>query len=252
MSEPVNGYALVTGASRRIGRAIALDLAAYGYDVAVHYNGSEEDAAAVVTEITEAGGIAAPVSADLGNHDEVLALIHNAGEAVGGPITTLINNASLFEEDTVETVTAQSWNAHLSVNTLAPLLLTQALAASLGDQSGNVINIVDQRVWRLNPGFTSYTASKAALWALTQTTAQALAPRVRVNAIGPGPVLQSIHQTDHDFAAEASNVPLGKGPELTEICRAVRFLLETPSMTGQMIALDGGQHLAWQTPDFVE
>ncbi|WP_308909357.1 SDR family oxidoreductase [Pseudokordiimonas caeni] len=248
------GAALVTGASQRIGRAVALDLASHGHAVALHCResglaGAEETAAL----IREKGGIAAIVQGDLADAAAVSRLIPDAATALARPIDILINNASLFEPDDIGTLTTESWQAHLSVNTLAPLLLTQALAAALpSGMKGNVINLIDQRVWRLNPTFMSYTASKAALWTLTQTTAQALAPHIRVNAIGPGPVLPSIHQTRETFDHEAAKVPLGHGPTLDEICASVRFLLETPSMTGQMLALDGGQHLAWQTPDIVE
>ncbi|WCL55465.1 SDR family oxidoreductase [Gimibacter soli] len=248
------GAALVTGAGQRIGRAIALDLAAHGHAVALHCRehglaGAEETAALIRGK----GGEAAIVQADLAEAAVVQKIVPEAAAALGQPIEILINNASLFEPDEINTLTAASWQAHLSVNTLAPLLLTQTLAAGLPAAcQGNVINLIDQRVWRLNPTFMSYTASKAALWTLTQTTAQALAPRVRVNAIGPGPVLPSIHQTKKTFDQEAAKVPLGHGPTLDEICASVRFLLETPSMTGQMLALDGGQHLAWQTPDIVE
>ena len=245
--------ALVTGAGLRIGRAIAVDLAAHGHAVALHYRSSEEEARAVMKTIVDAGGRAALVRADLADPVAAERLVAAAADALGGPVLTLVNNASLFEADTLATLTPAGWQAHLSVNTLAPLLLTQALAAALpAGKKANVINMIDQRVWRLDPTFMSYTASKAALWTLTRTTAQALAPYVRVNAIGPGPTLQSTHQSAADFAAEAASVPLERGPDLAEICRAVRFLLETPSMTGQMLALDGGQHLGWLPAAFTE
>ena len=159
----------------------------------------------------------------------------------------------MFEHDDVKSFTPDSWDKHLDVNLLAPLLLTQGLAAKLPrGRNGNVINIIDQRVWRLTPNFLSYTVSKSGLWTPTQTLAQALAPRVRVNAIGPGPVLPSPRQTKAQFAAQVRKLPLQHGPQVEEICKTVSFILETPSMTGQMIALDGGQHIAWQTPDVAD
>ena len=242
---------LITGAGKRIGRTLALSLAGQGHAIAVHYNRSAGEAEEVVGRIRKAGGSAASVGADLADEGAVASLMARAAEAVG-PITTLINNASLFEQDDVWTATRDSWDAHMSVNLRAPFVLTQSLAKALPDgANGNVVNIIDHRVWKLNPMFATYTLSKAGLWTLTRTLAQALAPRIRVNGIGPGPVLASIHQTSRTFAAEADNVLLGHGPTPEEIAHAVRFILATPSMTGQMIALDGGQHLAWQTPDLV-
>ncbi len=242
--------ALVTGAGKRIGSAIALDLAKQGYSVAVHYNASEEDAQNTVQEIKRAGGTAYAVQANLNDEAQASGLIEKAVKQLQAPLTTLVNNASLYKKDTIHSLDADNWYAHHRVNFLAPVLLSQAFAKALpADQTGNVINIIDQRVWKLNPQYMSYTTSKAGLWTVTQTMAQALAPLIRVNAIGPGPTLQSIHQNEETFTEETSNVLLGRGPQLQEICNTVRFLLETPSVTGQMIAVDGGQHLAWQTPD---
>jgi NAD(P)-dependent dehydrogenase (short-subunit alcohol dehydrogenase family) len=235
---------LITGAGRRIGRAIALDLAQHGWRVAVHYRQSRTEAEALTAEIVRSGGVAAALPADLANLDEVQSLIPRCADALGPPVC-LVNNASEFSPDTIGSVTSESWDTHLDINLKAPVFLAQALYASLPiEREGNVINIIDQRVWRPTPDFFSYTISKAGLWTATQTLAQAMAPRVRVNAIGPGPVLQSVHQTSADFAAETLTTPLQRGPSLPEIAAAVRFILATPSMTGQMIALDGGQHLA--------
>jgi NAD(P)-dependent dehydrogenase (short-subunit alcohol dehydrogenase family) len=236
--------ALITGAARRIGRAIALDLAAHGWQVAIHYRNSRDEAEALATEIARTGGKAAALHANLADIDDVLSLIPRCAEALGAP-TCLINNASEFFLDTIGSVMPAGWDTHLEINLKAPVFLAQALYANLpSGVEGNVINIIDQRVWRPTPDFFSYTISKAGLWTATQTLAQAFAPRVRVNAIGPGPVLQSVHQTAADFAAETLTTPLQRGPSLPEIATAVRFILATPSMTGQMIALDGGQHLA--------
>ena len=236
---------LITGAARRIGRAIALDLAADGWHVAVHYRRSREDAEALAAGIVAAGGKAAAVPGDLADAADVARLVPRAAEALGAAPTCLINNASEFLLDSISSLTAETWDTHLDINLKAPVFLTQALARHLPDGvSGNVINIIDQRVWNLTPEFFSYTISKAGLWTATQTLAQALAPRIRVNAIGPGPVLQSVHQTPQDFAAEQESTLLKRGPSPEEIANAVRFILATPSMTGQMIALDAGQHLS--------
>ena len=236
--------ALITGSARRIGRTIALDLAAHGWRVAIHYRNSRDEAEALANEIQQAGGAAVSVSANLADLADVQSLIERCAEALG-PVTCLVNNASEFFLDTIGSVTPQGWDTHLDINLKAPVFLAQALYANLpAGVEGNVINIIDQRVWRPTPDFFSYTISKAGLWTATQTLAQAMAPRVRVNAIGPGPVLQSVHQTQADFAAETLTTPLQRGPSLPEIAAAVRFILATPSMTGQMIALDGGQHLA--------
>jgi NAD(P)-dependent dehydrogenase (short-subunit alcohol dehydrogenase family) len=244
MPQSIPPTALITGAARRIGRAIALDLAAHGWRVAIHYRRSRDEAEALAGEIDRAGGTAAALYANLGDINDVQALIGSCGQTLGTP-TCLVNNASEFFLDTMGSVTPAGWDTHLDINLKAPVFLAQALYANLPDGvEGNVINIIDQRVWRPTPDFFSYTISKAGLWTATQTLAQAMAPRVRVNAIGPGPVLQSVHQTQSDFAAETLSTPLQRGPSLPEIAAAVRFILATPSMTGQMIALDGGQHLA--------
>lgn len=236
---------LITGSARRIGRAIAMDLAANGWQVCVHYRRSGEEAQALVEDIRRAGGAAAALSADLAVHEEVQSLVPRCADALGPP-ACLINNASEFLLDTVATTKPETWDTHLDINLKAPVFLAKSLYLALPDNvSGNVINIIDQRVWKLTPEFFSYTISKAGLWTATRTLAQALAPRVRVNAIGPGPVLKSVHQTDADFSRETASTLLKKGPTPEEIAAAVRFILASPSLTGQMIALDGGQHLTW-------
>ena len=236
---------LITGSARRIGRAIARDLAESGWQVCVHYRRSAEDAEALVADIRRTGGSAAALAADLAVEAEVASLVPRCTDLLGTPVC-LINNASEFLVDTVATMTSDTWDTHLDINLKAPVLLAKSLFLALPhDAAGNVINIIDQRVWKLTPDFFSYTISKAGLWTATRTLAQALAPRVRVNAIGPGPVLKSIHQTEADFAREAASTLLGRGPTPEEIAAAVRFILASPSLTGQMIALDGGQHLTW-------
>ncbi|MCC7168225.1 MAG: SDR family oxidoreductase [Rhodospirillales bacterium] len=240
--------ALVTGAGLRIGRALALDLARQGFAVAVHYHRSQAPAQAVVAEIVGLGGRAAALGADLAKEAEVAGLVPQAVAALGS-LGCLINNASVFELDSVETATRQSWDLHMEINLRAPFVLAQAFAAQLPQgHTGNVVNIIDQRVWNLTPYFTSYTLSKAGLWTLTQTLALALAPRVRVNAVGPGPTLPSPRQSQAQFDRQCAAMPLRRGTSPEEICQAVRYILSAPAMTGQMIALDGGQHLGWAQP----
>ncbi|MCC7276117.1 MAG: SDR family oxidoreductase [Alphaproteobacteria bacterium] len=237
--------ALVTGAGRRIGRALALDLARSGWAVAVHHHGSGEAAAAVVETILAAGGRAIAVAGDLADETATATLVGRAAAALG-PVGVLVNNASVFERDEALTATRESWDAHLAVNLRAPFVLTQSLARALPrDAEGVVVNLLDERVWSLTPHFVSYTVSKSALWTLTRTLALALAPRIRVNGIGPGPTLPSPRQSPGQFAAQCASVPLGRGTSPEEICTALRFILDASSMTGQMIALDGGQHLQW-------
>lgn len=239
--------ALVTGGGRRIGRAIALDLARQGFAVAVHCHHSTNDADEVAAEIAAMGGRAVVLAADLGREDEVAALIGRA-EAALGALGLLVNNASVFERDDALGADRASWDLHMEVNLRAPFVLTQDFARRLPQAAeGVVVNLLDQRVWNLTPHFTSYTLSKAALWAATQTLALALAPRIRVVGIGPGPALPSARQTDAQFAAQVAGLPLERGTSPDEVCRTLRFLLATPSITGQMIALDGGQHLGWTT-----
>jgi NAD(P)-dependent dehydrogenase (short-subunit alcohol dehydrogenase family) len=244
--------ALITGAARRIGKRMAMDLAAQGWAVAIHYNSSRDEAQAVASEIAEAGGRAAIVQGDLSSPAAPQKIIQAAVEELG-PLTCLINNASRFEPDEADTVTVDDWDSHLDTNLRAPVFLSQAFAAQLPDgEQGNIINIIDQRVWKLNPTFFSYTASKSALWTVTRTLAQSLAPRIRVNAIGPGPALPNVRMNDDDFAKQASLTLLQRGTSPEEISAALLFILSAPALTGQMIVLDGGQHLVWQTPDVTD
>ncbi|EAQ05138.1 short chain dehydrogenase [Pseudooceanicola batsensis HTCC2597] len=251
--------ALVTGAAKRIGRAIAIELAEQGYDVAVHYGGSEAEAQEVVARIRDMGREAHAVQADLAREAEVQELVPAASAALGGPLTCLVNNASVFEHDTVETATRDSWDRHVECNLRAPFVLTQSFAAQCprarADTSGEavaqgcVVNLVDQRVRKLTPEFMTYTLTRAALWTLTQTTAQALAPHVRVNAIGPGPTLQAESQDDDQFARQRAATVLERGSSPEDICQALRYILNARALTGQLLCIDGGQHLGWQTPD---
>ncbi|HIF09388.1 MAG TPA: SDR family oxidoreductase [Sneathiellales bacterium] len=242
------GTVLVTGGGARIGRAISLDLGMRGWHVVVQYLHSDDGAQQVVEDIIKAGSKAIVLQADLSKPEAVQAIIPRATAELG-PLKCLINNASVFENDDISSVDLTSWRAHMDVNLHAPLILTQAFAAQAVADGGNVINILDQRVWKLTPFFLSYTVSKAALWTLTQTLAMALAPGIRVNGVGPGPTLPSPRQTDAQFAQQCASTLLQRGASPEEICAAIQFILSTPSMTGQMIALDGGQHLAWQSPE---
>jgi NAD(P)-dependent dehydrogenase (short-subunit alcohol dehydrogenase family) len=242
------GAALVTGAAKRIGRAIALDLAADGWDVAIHFNASEAEAREVVASIEKGGRRACALKADLSQEAETGTLVRRAVAELG-PLTLLVNNASVFETDGWNTATRASWDEHLEANLRAPFVLTQDFARQLPENiEGNVVNLLDQRVWNPTPAFMSYTVSKLGLWGLTQTLALALAPRIRVNGIGPGPAMANIRQTQAQFDEQCASMPLKRGTSPEEICRALRFILLAPSMTGQMIALDGGQHLGWAPP----
>ena len=242
---PTHRTVLITGAGRRIGRAMAEALGADGWAVGVHYHGSPAEADDVVRTVTASGGRAKALRADLADPAAVAGLIPACAAALG-PVGALINNASLFERDDIQSATLKSWETHINVNLRAPFFLSQAFAAGLasGDH-GAIINIIDERVWHLTPHFATYTVSKAGLWTLTQTLALALAPNIRVNAVGPGPTLPSPRQTPDQFAAQCQSMPLGRGTTPAEICAAVKFILAAPAMTGQMIALDGGQHLGW-------
>ena len=240
-----HGTVLITGAARRIGRAIALVLAENGWNVAVNYKSSAKDADVLVAEIEAFGVQAIKIRCDLNDQDQLVSLIPECCERLAPP-TCVINNASTFQPDHVPELNTALWDEHLAINLKAPVFLAQAMVTHLpAEASGNIINIIDQRVWRLTPDFFSYTISKAGLWTATQTLAQALAPRVRVNAVGPGPVLKSIHQTDDEFSSEVRSTLLKQAPAPEDIARAVQFILQTPAMTGQMIALDSGQHLVW-------
>jgi NAD(P)-dependent dehydrogenase (short-subunit alcohol dehydrogenase family) len=245
ISETIPRTALVTGGAQRLGRAIAVELAAHGFDIAIHCHNSTEAAEATLADIQALGRRAVVLRADLAIEDDVTRLIPLATEALG-PIGVLVNNASRFDRDEWNDATRESWDAHMEPNLRAPFVLTQAFALALpAAHEGVIINMIDQRVWSLTPHFVSYTISKAALWALTQTMALALAPRIRVNAIGPGPALPSPRQDAGQFARQSASVPLGHGTTPAEIGRAVIAILGLPAMTGQMIALDGGQHLQW-------
>lgn len=241
--------ALVTGGAVRIGRQIVLDLAKDGWSVAIHYGASEQEARDLVAEVEASGGTAVPLQADLESAAGVEGLIDLAADAIG-PLTCLVNNAARFERDDIHTMTRASWDTHMDTNLYAPMVLSQKFAEALpSGAQGNIINIVDQRVMRPTPFFASYTISKIGLWAATQTLAQALAPNIRVNAVGPGPTLPSPRQSLEHFNRQVAATPLGTQTRPEDVSRAVMMILNTPSMTGQLIVLDGGQNIAWATPD---
>lgn len=248
MGQETKCTALVTGAGRRIGRAIARALARAGYAVALHARASRAEAEAVAGEIAAGGGRATVVLADLTDHEALRGLV--AAAAAFGPLTLLVNNAGAFEPDDIETLARERLERTFAVNLAAPLFLAQAFAAQAPDGAdASIVNILDQRVFRPTPRFLSYTLSKSALHTATTTLAQALAPKLRVNAVAPGPTLPSPRQAPEDFAAQAAAVPLGRGPTPEDIAAAVLYLAQAQSVTGVTIAVDGGQHLSWRTPD---
>jgi NAD(P)-dependent dehydrogenase (short-subunit alcohol dehydrogenase family) len=239
---------LITGAAKRVGRAIALEFARAGWDIALHFRDSRKDAAALAREIENLGRRTALVQADLEDEAAVEAILPSAIAQLG-PVAALVNNASLFERDEALDVTREGWDRQLAVNLRAPFVLMQQFARLLPqDVPGAIVNILDQRVWNLTPHFVSYTVSKTALWTLTQTMALALAPRVRVNAVGPGPILPNDNQSAEQFQIHWSSLPLQRMIHPADVARTVRFLIEAPALTGQMIAVDGGEHLAWAQP----
>jgi NAD(P)-dependent dehydrogenase (short-subunit alcohol dehydrogenase family) len=253
--------ALVTGAGGRLGRAMAVYLASRGFSVAVHYAASADGARETLRLVEAAGGQGATLQADMLDDAATEQLFAQARDALGGEITCLVNNASIFEYDTIDSATRTSWDRHMQSNLRAPFVLTQAMAAQglearrddIGEllSSGVIVNMIDQRVRKLTPEFMTYTLAKMGLWALTQTSAQALAPVIRVNAIGPGPTLQGARQTSEHFAKQRANTILERGASAEDITAALGYILDAPALTGQLLCIDGGQHLGWQTPDVV-
>ncbi|MEY8144635.1 SDR family oxidoreductase [Falsihalocynthiibacter sp. CO-5D18] len=240
---PQSCAVLVTGAAKRLGRSIAVDLAAAGWPVVIHYNGSKDAAIQVKNAIEEDGGRAEIVQADLSLEEDVNSLIERA-ENLLGPIGVLINNASVFEWDDLSSATAESFTRHMDIHVKTPLILCQHFAKRLSESAGGIIvNLIDSRVLNPTPRHLTYTLSKTGLWALTQALAQEFAPRIRVNAIGPGPILPQVGQTEEEFRARCACLPLQRPATLSEVCASVRFLIAQRGITGQMIALDGGGHL---------
>jgi NAD(P)-dependent dehydrogenase (short-subunit alcohol dehydrogenase family) len=241
------GVALVTGAGQRIGRAIATALAGAGYSIAIHCRRSKDEAKSLATEIAKAGGRSAIVVADLADEKAVAQLIPESAAAIG-PLSLLVNSAAVFEPDRIGSLDRARWDRQFAINLIAPVFLTDAFAAQAPD-GASIVNLVDQRVFKLTPHFLSYTLTKSALAAATHTLAQALAPKIRVNGIAPGPTLPSSRQDPAEFARQAARLPLGHGPTPDDISQAVLFLASARSTTGVIVSVDGGQHIAWQTPD---
>ena len=247
--------ALVTGAARRLGRAMALKLSQRGYDVAIHYSSSEQAASELVSCIRASGRRAVAIGANLLDESQSQALVDHAANALNGQLCCLINNASIFEEDSIDNASRTSWDRHIESNLRAPFVLMQNFAKqsprSIRDGAGEsksralIVNMLDQRIHRPTPEFMSYTVAKMGLWALTRTAAQALSPDIRVNAIGPGPTLQGTHQSKEQFVEERASTILGRGACPEDICAALDYFLCAPTVTGQLICPDGGQHLIW-------
>jgi NAD(P)-dependent dehydrogenase (short-subunit alcohol dehydrogenase family) len=251
--------ALVTGAAQRLGRAMALYLARRGHDLAIHYANSAQAAEELAHEIESMGQQAICLRADLLEESALAPLLPQAAAGLGGPLTVLVNNASIFEADSIATATRDSWDRHMMSNLRAPFVLTQAFAAQcpapLPDAAGEplaqglVVNMIDQKVRKLTPEHMTYSIAKMGLWAFTRMAAQELGPRVRVNAIGPGPTLQAADQPRAEYDNSRASTVLGRGANLSDITAALGFFLDAPAVTGQLLCIDGGQHLIWQTPD---
>jgi NAD(P)-dependent dehydrogenase (short-subunit alcohol dehydrogenase family) len=239
---------------------MVLYLAGRGFDVAVHYSTSDAEAEATVSDAQAQGVRSVAVCADLLDESAASGLLPRAAEALGGPVTVLVNNASIFEHDTIRTATRESWDRHIGSNLRAPFLLTQAMAAQ-GLQatvrdgepqaSGLIVNMIDQRVLKPTPEFQTYTIAKFGLWALTRTTAQALAPDIRVNAIGPGPTMKGARQSEEHFLRQRASTLLGRGADAEDVVAALGYFLDAKAVTGQLLCVDGGQHLNWKTPDVI-
>jgi NAD(P)-dependent dehydrogenase (short-subunit alcohol dehydrogenase family) len=246
--------ALVTGAARRIGLAIAERLAGAGYDLAIHSSeATRPEADAAAQHLRKQGCEAVVIAAELADPAQPERIVAAARAALG-PLSVLVNNASIFERDAAETIDVALFDKLMAVNLRAPVLLAQHFAHQVPEgQEAVIVNLVDQRVWRPTPQFFSYSIAKAGLWWATQTLAQAFAPRrIRVNAVGPGPVLPNTPQGNAGFEKEVAGVLLKRAVAPAEIAEAVLFLVEARNVTGQMIAVDSGQHLAWETPDIPE
>jgi NAD(P)-dependent dehydrogenase (short-subunit alcohol dehydrogenase family) len=240
---------LITGAAKRLGRAIALDLAQHGWNIALHYLSSKEEAEETAQDARKSDVKVSLLKADLSRERDLQALVPRAAKALG-PLDALINSASIFENDDWANATRTSWDRHLETNLRAPFVLSQAFAKQLPrGREGAIVNLIDQRVLKPTPQFLSYSLSKAGLHWLNTTLAQALAPRIRVNAVAPGPTMINARQSTRDFNRQRKATVLGHGANPQDVCDAVRYLLDARATTGEMIAVDGGQNLIWQTPD---
>jgi NAD(P)-dependent dehydrogenase (short-subunit alcohol dehydrogenase family) len=246
--EPQFQSGLVTGGAKRIGRAISLCLSAAGYAVAIHCNRSDHEAQSLKHEIERTGGRCAIVRGDLADGSVAERLIADAGKSLG-PLSLLVNNASVFEEDNIESLSPERWNRQMAINLAAPLFLAKAFAAQAPAGKSSIVNVLDQRVFKPTPLFFSYAVSKAALHSATHMLAQALAPRIRVNGVAPGPTLRSQRQSEDDFAKQSARLPLERNVSADDVAKAVLYLASAEGVTGTVIPVDGGQHIAWQTPE---
>jgi len=244
--------AIVTGAARRIGRAISLRLVSENFRVAIHYGASRHAAEALVRQIEAEGGRAIALGGDLANPLEATRIVEETAENLG-PVDLLVNNAAIFERDSIENLDLTVWRRQFAVNLESPVFLAAAFSRALpADRRGAIVNVIDQRVLRLTPRNLSYTLAKSALWTATQTLAQALAPRIRVNAVAPGPTFANPRDGENGLAHETAGTLLQRRVAGEEIAEAVAYLAKAESVTGQLIAVDAGQHLGWRTPDIVD
>ena len=241
---------IITGGATRIGAAIAKRLAGRGVEIIIHFNKSKSNAEKLKKELSKNLTKVYLVKGNLGNETDVNKIVKFAKSKLKY-FNCLINNASLFENDKLDNFTSDSWGRHLRTNLRTPALLSKEFAKNIRGKNNNIINIIDQRVFKLTPYFFSYTISKTGLYTLTKTSAMSLAPNIRVNGIAPGPTLKNKRQTEKHFKKQYLSTPLKKQVNVQEICNAVDFLIKNRSITGQVIAVDSGQSLNWQTPDII-
>ena len=241
---------VITGGANRIGRSIALELANYETQIVIHYSKSFIAAKKLKVELENLGSVVHLLKADLNNFRQTQGIISYAYKKMKG-LNCLINNASIFENDNLVNFSEKSFLNHMNVNLKAPAILIRDFAKKYRGKDGNIVNIIDQRVLKKTPEFFTYSLAKMGLWSVTQTAAQALAPHVRVNGIAPGPTLKGSRQTDQHFSSQRKNTILERGVSTADLVAALHFILATPSLTGQLLCVDGGQHLAWKTPDIL-
>ena len=241
---------IVTGAATRMGAAIAKKLSGPNVEIDIHYNKSKLNAEKLQKELKKNKTKVWLIKGDLSKENDLKKIIKFAKSKLKY-FDCLINNASLFENDSLKSFTSKSWDNHLNVNLKAPAFLTKEFAKNIKGKNNNIINIIDQRVFKLTPFFTSYTLSKTGLYTLTKTSAMSLAPSIRVNGIAPGPTIKNKRQTDKHFKKQYLATPLKHQVDVNEICNAVDFFIKNSSITGQVLAIDSGQNLNWQTPDVI-
>ena len=241
---------IITGGANRIGKAIALELADYDTQIVIHYSKSFQEAKKLKKELENQGSTVHLIKADLNNFKQTQKIIYIASKKMKG-INCLINNASVFENDNLTNFSDKSFLKHLNVNLKAPAILTREFAKNYNGENGNIINIIDQRIEKLTPFFFSYTLSKSGLATLTKTSAMKLAPKIRVNAVSPGPTLKNKRQSEKHFKKQWKSTILKKKVDVKNVSSTVKFLINNANITGQVINVDSGQRLAWQTPDII-